>query len=154
MTEILAVHPNGGELIHLYSPGYVPGRKPRSAETASGMCGAWISSVTGRTAPLAEARDWPKKHSCGAWTPNWRWCRACLGHAAVLVGLAAALVDDILDKITPCSCEGRRWVEDKNWSPEYPGEWNGVREPGKGLIPCGRCNHGGWHIDEYEVDKP
>lgn len=42
-----------------------------------------------------------------------------------------------------CTCNGG-WVEDQNWSPEHPGEWDGRRSPEDGLIPCGHCNEGGW----------
>ena len=49
-----------------------------------------------------------------------------------------------------CSCGGRRWVEDANWSPQYPELWKGERSPGDGLIPCGNCNEGGWDVDPVE----
>lgn len=154
MTEILAVHPRGGEIIHLVSPGYQPGRKKRSADASSGMCGGYIGRTEGRTVPLADARDWPTTHGdCPVWTPQWRWCNACLGHAAVLTGRAEQVIYLVLDAITPCSCEGRRWVEDENYRPEDY-EMRDPLTPGKGLIPCGRCNHGGWHVDEYEMDTP
>jgi hypothetical protein len=42
----------------------------------------------------------------------------------------------------PCSCNGG-WVEDQNFQPEDY-ERNDPLQPGKGLIPCGFCNHGGW----------
>lgn len=45
----------------------------------------------------------------------------------------------------PCSCGGRRWVEDENWQPEDYERARG-RSPGSGLIPCGFCNEGGWHV--------
>jgi protein gp37 len=51
-----------------------------------------------------------------------------------------------------CPCNRRRWVDDQNWSPEYPKEWRGERSPGDGRIPCGFCNHGGW--DEEDIDRP
>jgi hypothetical protein len=59
------------------------------------------------------------------------------------VGLAA---DRALTEAT-CSCGGRRWVDDKNWHPDY---WAMAvkprREPRAGLIPCGNCNEGGWDV--------
>ena len=46
-----------------------------------------------------------------------------------------------------CSCGGRRWVDDEGWQPQ---EWamavQSRREPGRRLIPCGNCNHGGWNV--------
>ncbi|TXN27212.1 hypothetical protein [Methylobacterium sp. WL19] len=39
-------------------------------------------------------------------------------------------------------CDGRRWVDDENWSTTFfePVE----RTPRDGLIPCGGCNFAGW----------
>lgn len=42
------------------------------------------------------------------------------------------------------SCRDRRWVDDENWTPDYPETWRGERSPGNGLIPCGACNFAGW----------
>lgn len=44
-------------------------------------------------------------------------------------------------------CGGRRWEDDKNWSPRYPDLWQGEREPRDGLIPCANCNFGGRHFE-------
>jgi hypothetical protein len=107
MTEILAVHPRGGTVIHLYSRGYQPGRKPRPSSDFSGMCGSHIGRVDGRTAPIGTATIWltDAHKQCGVWTPEWRWCRGCLGHAAVHLGLTEQLVGLILDAITPGEAE-------------------------------------------------
>ncbi len=53
----------------------------------------------------------------------------------------------------PCSCGGRRWVEDEGWSPEDY-ERNQPRSEGAGLVPCGFCNPGGWNVDQYAPDPP
>ena len=50
-------------------------------------------------------------------------------------------------QVVPCSCAGRRWVNDENWSPSYPESWDGTRSRGDGLIPCGSCNPGGWDVE-------
>lgn len=50
----------------------------------------------------------------------------------------------------PCaSCNGRRWTDDENWSPDDPRTWKGEREHGNGLIPCGACNLGGWNVEDW-----
>ena len=51
-----------------------------------------------------------------------------------------------------CSCGGRRWVDDENWSPAQGVLWRGERSAGDGRIPCGLCNHGGW--DQPDGDRP
>jgi hypothetical protein len=63
----------------------------------------------------------------------------------------AALAGD-QPAVEPCHCGGRRWVEDKNWSPQYPELWKGERSPGDGLVPCGSCNFGGWDVDPVEPE--
>lgn len=65
---------------------------------------------------------------------------------------AAAKLQHIAETVH-CSCGGRRWVEDANWSPPYPELWRGERSPGEGLIPCGNCNHGGWDVEPVEVPE-
>lgn len=65
---------------------------------------------------------------------------------------AAAMVLHVATTVH-CSCGGRRWVEDKNWSPEYPELWRGERSPGDGLVPCGNCNFGGWDVEPVEVPE-
>lgn len=78
------------------------------------------------------------------------------------LSLAEPAVDAVMRELTesgrllvptaePCSCDGRRWVDDEGWSPD-PGERAEVRRPGAGLVPCGFCNHGGWSVDEWAVD--
>lgn len=46
-------------------------------------------------------------------------------------------------KVCP-HCHGNRWVDDENWSPQFPDVWQGERAPGNGRIPCGACNFAGW----------
>lgn len=45
----------------------------------------------------------------------------------------------------PCSCGGKRWVDDENWSPPFRTIGAYERTPHDGLIPCGFCNEGGWN---------
>jgi hypothetical protein len=89
--------------IHLHVEGYRPrgrpGRKPKErCLKVSPMCGVFAPSTAVRV-PLREALHWPK------WTPQAtgepfpvppvperRWCVACLGHAADLLGLTENLV--------------------------------------------------------------
>lgn len=60
-----------------------------------------------------------------------------------VVGAAAHLVEPAGPE-GPCStCHGG-WTVDENWSPESPGEWDGSRSPGDGVIPCGFCSQGEW----------
>lgn len=71
--------------------------------------------------------------------------------AAVLATLEKAAdygsAAELAHTLATCSCEGRRWVDDEGWSPpDWAMAVKPVREPGNGLIPCGRCNHGGWNV--------
>jgi hypothetical protein len=50
----------------------------------------------------------------------------------------------------PCSCGGRRWVDDENWQPDHPSV---PRVRGDGLIPCGFCNFAGWDTPENAPDE-
>lgn len=49
----------------------------------------------------------------------------------------------------PCSCAGRRWVKDENWTWAYP-DIPQEPVPRDGLIPCGFCNFAGWDTPENE----
>lgn len=66
--------------------------------------------------------------------------------------MSAELIADIEAWIThetrPCSCTNG-WVRDEGYSPEDY-EMGDPLVPGKGLIPCGSCNLGGWNHDEEE----
>jgi hypothetical protein len=96
VTEILAVAPQAGAVIHLHLPGYQPGAKRRSIGHCASLCGVLAVTRTTTTAPLAEALSWPDTHKdCGCPRAGWRWCRACLGHAATFAGV----VDQVLDAI-------------------------------------------------------
>jgi hypothetical protein len=76
-----------------------------------------------------------------------------VGMTAVDVDPYDALVRKVLELANlpvppedePCSCNGG-WVEDQNFQPEDY-ERHDPLTPGKGLIPCGSCNHGGWDAD-------
>jgi hypothetical protein len=52
------------------------------------------------------------------------------------------------------SCEGARWIDDQNWSPEYPEERRGsLNRKGDyvGILPCYRCNPDGAAVHEAPV---
>jgi hypothetical protein len=51
----------------------------------------------------------------------------------------------------PCTCGGRRWVNDENWEPRYA-DLPQERIQGDGLIPCGFCNFAGWDTALNEPD--
>jgi len=69
------------------------------------------------------------------------------GHYARAVLTALADAGLLVPPAEPCSCGGRRWVDDENWSMSTGTN----RRRGDGLIPCGFCNHGGWNVNEWEV---
>ena len=75
--EIFAVLPRDREMVQLYSPGYRPGSKPRSALYESALCGA----------SLGHRFDFVLVADAVAWAPGTRFCRPCLGHAVVLAGV-------------------------------------------------------------------
>lgn len=52
-------------------------------------------------------------------------------------------------KVAACSCGGRRWVDDENWSPTDPA-LEQERAPSRGLIPCGFCNFAGWDTPLFQ----
>ena len=60
-------------------------------------------------------------------------------HRSDCVECGTMLVDDLrCPACDPCSCGGRRWVNDEGWSPHYyPAP---ERLPGNGLVPCGFCS--------------
>lgn len=56
---------------------------------------------------------------------------------------------------SPCSCGGRRWVQDEGWAPDYLGiGTRQERTEGDGLVPCGFCNHGGWDTEQHAPTPP
>ncbi|RSD21980.1 hypothetical protein [Amycolatopsis eburnea] len=91
MTEILAVRPWGnGTTIHLYSAGYQPGKKKRHPADAV-LCNGFGTTRNRDLVPISEALGWTTaahRHDDGCGHAPWRWCRPCLGHAAVLAGMA------------------------------------------------------------------
>jgi len=91
--------------IHLHVAGYLPrgrpGRRPKErCLKVTPMCGASAAgSTTAARVPLKDALHWPTwKPACDGEpfptpaVPERRWCVACLGHAADLLGLADDLV--------------------------------------------------------------
>lgn len=103
MTDIHAVKPERGNVVHLFLDGYQPGPKPRPHADASGMCGAPLMSrildtEPRPTVPLADAIKWgnTKPHRNDP-RPAWTWCRPCLGHAATHEGFAHYLVNLIVE---------------------------------------------------------
>ncbi len=54
---------------------------------------------------------------------------------------------ELAHTLATCSCSGKRWVDDEGWQPpDWAMAVKPVREPGRGLLPCGNCNHGGWNV--------
>lgn len=51
--------------------------------------------------------------------------------------------------VRPCSCGDTGWVDDENWSPDFPGD---QRQAGLGRIPCGFCNEGNWSKPDPVTD--
>lgn len=49
---------------------------------------------------------------------------------------------DFLRDTEVCTCNGGWSVDENYWPEDY--EMRDPLRPGKGLIPCGNCNHGGW----------
>ncbi len=45
-----------------------------------------------------------------------------------------------------CPCDGARWTDDANWEPSFRGDRR--QAGGSGRLPCGFCNHGGWHVPD------
>lgn len=45
-----------------------------------------------------------------------------------------------------CPCDGTRWVDDKGWEPRWPGDRRELG--GRGRLPCGFCNQGGWDVPD------
>jgi hypothetical protein len=92
--KLFAVRPTGiGTVIHIYSPGYQPGKKPRRPAEVP-MCNGTCSVNERDLVPLADALHWADPHEacehCDAHRPDWHWCRGCLGHALDASGLANA----------------------------------------------------------------
>ncbi|HEU5108825.1 MAG TPA: hypothetical protein VFT95_09735 [Micromonosporaceae bacterium] len=60
---------------------------------------------------------------------------------------------ELAHTLATCSCGGKRWVDDEGWSPpDWAMAVKPVREPGRGLLPCGNCNHGGWNVPVGDGD--
>lgn len=104
MIEIFAVRPTGlSAVIHLYSPGYQPGAKPRHPAEVP-LCNG-TSSVRDRDlTPLGDALRWAEPHEpcehCDAHRPDWRWCHVCLGHGIAAAGLSIETVAAIATRGT------------------------------------------------------
>lgn len=111
MTDLMAVFPPRGRVVHLFVAGYQPGAKPRGlAETS--MCGASVNEVTpppvgpsqtGRVhVPLADAVTFegfappPPNAPYSIQHPYWTWCAPCLGHAVKHFDLTATTLSQLV----------------------------------------------------------
>lgn len=99
MIEIFAVRPTGlSAVIHLFSPGYQPGKKARRPPDV-GMCNGTGAVRQRDLVPLAEALQWAEPHQpcehCDAHRPDWHWCHVCLGHGIAAAGLAETAIRDV-----------------------------------------------------------
>jgi hypothetical protein len=98
---ISAVRPSGNSAaIHLYVPGYQPGKKPRRPAEVP-MCNGTCSVRPEDLVPLAEALSWTDPHGpcdhCSARRADWHWCHVCLGHAVAAAGLSSLVVRAIVE---------------------------------------------------------
>lgn len=93
------------------------------------------------------------KDRCAACSWPWPCDTSILRDALAAAADREARVRALHQPEGPCSCGGRRWVEDEGWSPEDY-ERNQPRSEGAGLVPCGFCNPGGWNVDQYAPDPP
>jgi hypothetical protein len=99
--NISAVRPRGtSTAIHLYVPGYQPGKKARRPPEVS-MCNGTTSVNEVDLVPLADALRWADPHEacehCDAHQPDWHWCHVCLGHAAAASGLSTVVIRAIVE---------------------------------------------------------
>ncbi|HYS41151.1 MAG TPA: hypothetical protein VEO01_36515 [Pseudonocardiaceae bacterium] len=84
MKPIFVAIPRGhGLILHLHSPGYRPGPKPRGIGDSAALCNYSIHGD-----PLVPLRDGLHLKPTGTDPrPAWRWCRSCIGHAVAIAGL-------------------------------------------------------------------
>ena len=96
MTEIFAVKPNLGSVVHLSSPGYEPGKKTRSIRESCTLCNTGVARA--EKVPLAEALTWPNPAPASLLVPAraWSWCRVCVGHAVAMAGLSAEVLTQVV----------------------------------------------------------
>lgn len=83
-AEIFVAVPRGhGLILHLHSPGYQPGAKPRPTTYAHALC-----NISVHRDPLVPLPDGLNLKPTGTDPrPAWRWCRVCVGHAVAIAGL-------------------------------------------------------------------
>jgi hypothetical protein len=107
----------------------------------------WNGYEAGRVAALSAPATWAEKQGWpeGSFRDEWNAPSPTADAAALRE--ACPFDCDACNDPGPCSCGGRRWVEDENWSSDYPGAGE-RRTPGDGLIPCGSCNFAGWDTPE------
>lgn len=88
----------------------------------------------------AEAREHIRRFLNG-WPLHEDFTAGTVTHRTGCVDCGGDLVDDHrCPACDPCSCGGRRWIEDEGWSPGYHPAPD--RLPGDGLIPCRFCSDG------------
>lgn len=94
-SPVKAIRPAGwGTVVHLPLDGYQPSNKPRP-DTMDSMCGAYTKARP--YMELADAARWVGAESTpDDPRPEWRWCRACVGHAAGAAGVLDSVVAEIL----------------------------------------------------------
>lgn len=67
----------------------------------------------------------------------WQWALRTRPGRIVYYSSSAAYPVRLQQRCTVCDDE--RWIEDQNWSPQYPELWKGERYPGDGLVRCMAC---------------
>lgn len=93
LSHLHAIPPARGEVIHLYQRGYRPATKLRSVQDGSALCGSLVHPPG---VPLPRALTWTCRESTPEDPrPPWRWCRSCVGHAVLGMGIA----DEVLARV-------------------------------------------------------
>ena len=102
MSQILAVKPARGRIVHLHLPDYQPSTsRERSLKNKVAMCGhaIWPNGdplVPYLPVPLREALEWTSlAPSVTDPRPTWSWCRPCIGHAVDVHGMQHAVLAEI-----------------------------------------------------------
>lgn len=90
----------------------------------------------------------------GVWVPKQPRCEDCRAVSHGIEDLRFPVT--VLARPGPCSCGGKRWVEDENWQGEYLGPGaQPQRDFWDGLIPCGFCNpDGGLPPSDFDAKVP